>query len=154
VRFGVERRAMNEKILALLLHDQDEPLSSLKSALANLSVETTRARTCAEAFNELQRRVTPHLVFTDVTLPDGTWADVLRLPRKACALVDVIVVARVVDIGLYIAALEGGASDFLVPPFIECDLAYVVRRAAWDVLTRRGERGWERAAAQHSHALA
>src|SRR5437773_10522110 len=88
---------MNEKILALLLHDQDEPLSSLKSALANLSVETTRARTCAEAFNELQRRVKPHLVFTDVTLPDGTWADVLRLPRKAFALVDVIVVARVVD---------------------------------------------------------
>ena len=140
MRFGVERRAMNEKILALLLHDQDEPLSSLKSALANLSVETTRARTCAEAFNELQRRVKPHLVFTDVTLPDGTWADVLRLPRKAFALVDVIVVARVVDIGLYIAVLEGGASDFLVPPFIECDLAYVVRRAAWDVLARRG--GW------------
>ena len=140
VRFGVERRAMNEKILALLLHDQDEPLSSLKSALTNLSVETTRARTCAEAFNELQRRVKPHLVFTDVTLPDGTWADVLRLPRKAFALVDVIVVARVVDMRLYIAALEGGASDFLVPPFIECDLAYVVRRAAWDVLARRG--GW------------
>jgi len=131
---------MNEKLLALLLHDQDEPLSSLKSALANLSVETTRARTCAEALDELQRPAAPHLVFTDLTLPDGTWADVLRLPRKAFAPVDVIVVSRVVNMRLYIAALEGGASDFLVPPFTKCDLAYVVRRAAWDVLTRRGRR--------------
>src|SRR5438477_9065627 len=37
-------------------------------------------------------------------------------------------------------ALPICASDFLVPPFIECDLAYVVRRAAWEVLARRG--GW------------
>ena len=47
---------------------------------------------------------------------------------------DVIVVARVVDMRLYIAALEGGASDFLVPPFTRSDLTYVVSRAAWDVL--------------------
>jgi DNA-binding NtrC family response regulator len=80
------------------------------------------------------------LVFTDTTLPDGTWADILAEAEKAAQPVNVIVVARVVDTRFYIEAIQTGAFDFLAPPFAASDLAYVVRSALDNVPTRRKAR--------------
>ena len=79
----------------------------------------------------------PELVFTDTQLPDGTWSDVVRLAEGARAPVNVIVVSRLVDIPLYVRAIEQGAFDFITPPFESADLAYVIRCAAGNVLRRR-----------------
>ena len=79
----------------------------------------------------------PHLVFTDTTLADGTWADVTALAAKATMAVDVIVVSRLVDTRLYIETIETGAFDFIVPPLATTDLSYVVRCAADNVCERR-----------------
>lgn len=123
---------------ALLLHDQEQPLASLRLALEKQSVGTVRARSCAEALRILNQDNSPAVVFTDLTVSDGSWADALRLASKTKRPVDLIIVSELVDVPLYIAAMESGAFDFMVPPFAADDVAYVVRRAADDVARRGG----------------
>jgi DNA-binding NtrC family response regulator len=132
---------MKEEISALLVQNEAEPLDTLEIALRAQSIKTFRARNCQEASLELARATPVHLVFTDSTLPDGTWRDVLGLAAKAPAPVDVIVVARLVDIRLYIEVIESGAFDFITPPFAACDVAHVIRCAAQDVVRKRHAHG-------------
>ena len=128
---------MKEDISALLVHDQAEPLSTLGLALERQSVKTCHARTCQEALHLLDGVDPPHLVFTDTTLPDGNWDDVLSLAAKAAEAVNVIVVARIADMRVYIDTIERGACDFITPPFVASDLAHVVRCAMEKVRGRR-----------------
>jgi DNA-binding NtrC family response regulator len=71
----------------------------------------------------------PQLVFTGVTLPDGSWREVLVLAGQTGEPTPVIVVSRLVDLRLYINALEGGVSDFIVPPFRPPDVAWIIDHA-------------------------
>lgn len=128
---------MRERVSALLVHQQTEPLRSLRLALERQAVETARAQNCQEAWRILSGANPPHLVFTDTALPDGHWRDVVALAAQAPQPVNVIVVARLVDTRLYIETIETGAFDFLAPPFTPADLAHVVRCAADNVLVRR-----------------
>lgn len=114
---------------ALLIHDQEEPLGELARILEHLQFEVVRTRSCGEAFAALKREGQPDLVFTDVTLPDGNWKDVLRALESSPSVTDLILVSRVIDDPLYITALESGAIDFVVPPFRESDVAWVVGNA-------------------------
>ena len=117
---------MSEVCRALLIHDQDQPLDQLTEILENLQFEVVRTRSCGEAVLALSEEGVPTVVFTDVTLPDGTWKDVLHAVRSSNSPVHVILVSRVVDDPLYITALESGAADFVVPPFREVDVAHIV----------------------------
>jgi two-component system response regulator PilR (NtrC family) len=128
---------MKPEITALLVYDQAEPLGALQVTLEGQSVGTTRAVTCREASRLLWGANPPLLVFTDATLPDGSWAEVVALAARAPVPINVIVVGRGVDTRLYLEALEAGAYDFIAPPFSVTDLAYVVRCAADSASARR-----------------
>jgi DNA-binding NtrC family response regulator len=128
---------MKGKILALLVHHQTEPLRALKFALEDQFVSTCRARTCLEATRKIEDRNPPHLVFTDRTLPDGTWLDVLRRTVEAPEAMNVIVVAEHVDVSFYLEVIQHGGFDFLAPPFDPLNVWHVVESAAADVLNRR-----------------
>ncbi len=123
---------MKEAASVLFVHHESEPFGALEKALEGQSVKVCHASNCREASRLLQDSNPPHIMFTDTTLPDGTWADVIGL-----APVNVIVVARLVDIRLYVDVIEHGAFDFLVPPFVPSDLAHVVRCALENVVSRR-----------------
>ncbi len=128
---------MNEEISALLVYDQEEPLEALKSGLEQRAVRVSRIRTCAEASPALKATDPPHLIFTDTTLPDGTWADVLALAPDAPEPVNVIVVARLGAVKFYVDVIEHGAFDFIAPPFTGHDFDHVLRCAVDNVLRRR-----------------
>ncbi len=132
---------MSEKILALLIHEEVEPLNSLKVALESQNICTQRVRTCRDVVPLLRNTSLPELIFTDTTLPDGTWADVVSLAADAVKPITVIVVSRIADMKLYIGAIEWGAFDFIVPPFAAEDLNHVVRCAVWNVHSRRNSLG-------------
>lgn len=102
---------------------------ALRNVLSTAGVRVRVARTCAEARAILESSSTPAALFSDATLPDGTWADILDLVAAGSRQVPVIVVSRVVDIGLYINVLEKGASDFIVPPFYHQDISHVLKCA-------------------------
>lgn len=128
---------MMTEISALVLYSQPDPLRILRAALQVPGMNVWEAQTCAEARRLLAGPKPPELVFTDTQLPDGTWSDVVRLAEGARAPVNVIVVSCLVDIPLYVSAIEQGAFDFITPPFEPSDLAYIIRCAAGNVLHRK-----------------
>jgi DNA-binding NtrC family response regulator len=131
---------MTEKIPALLVHHNSETLATLKGALERQGISILHAESQAQAKRLLGGLNPAPLVFTDIQLPDGTWADILAMAEKARQPVNVIVVARVVDTRFYVEAIETGAFDFIAPPFMATDLAYVVRSALDNVAARRAAR--------------
>lgn len=133
---------LKTNVKALLVYNQDEPLSELRRALETQPMETHRARTCRQATDYLHESSDrPHVIFTDTTLPDGTWEDVLRVAREAPSAADVVVISRWPDVKVYIDALERGAFDFMTPPFREVELDHVLRCATTDVAARRASAG-------------
>ena len=127
---------MPMQVFALLIHDHSDALESLENRLKKMSVETCNVRTLVEAERMLPK-TRPQLMFTDTSLPDGSWADVINLAERSGTPVDVIVVSTREDIELYISALERGAFDFVIPPFEQNALEYVVHAAIEDVNCRR-----------------
>lgn len=120
---------MKPRVSALLVHGRDDRLGMLKFVLEGLSVETRRVQTCREAEARLCETPRPHLVLTDTILPDGNWLDVLDSAAKAKERVNVIVVSRVADIGLYLDVMGHGAFDFITDSFTVPELVHVFRCA-------------------------
>jgi DNA-binding NtrC family response regulator len=128
---------MEENIRALLVQARTNSLDALRLRLEQLSINVITAQNCAEAALALWSYSPPHLVFTEIQLADGNWADVLTLAAKASAAVNVIVVAPFADVVFYVQAIERGAFDFIVPPLSDPELRHVVRIAADHALIRR-----------------
>lgn len=120
---------MQNRIRVLLVHDEEDPMKELDVLLKRQGLETLRLRGCAGVETVMADSEPPHLIFTDTVLPDGTWADVKDLAARTPWAVPVIVVCRFVNLPLYLEALENGASDFIVPPFRDADVAYVIQSA-------------------------
>ncbi|MGH9353465.1 MAG: response regulator [Terriglobia bacterium] len=127
---------MQARVRALLVHDEEKPLAELEPFLEEHGIEASRARNCAQAEAALTGLQPPALIFTDTVFTDGNWADVEALAERQRPAVPVIVVSRLVDLPLDLQVLESGASDFIVPPFREADLAWVLE----GVLLRSGLR--------------
>ena len=128
---------MTKRTTALLVHQNSETLAALHVALERQGMHILHAESRAQARRMLGGLNPAPLVFTDTELPDGNWADVLTEAEKAAQPVNVIVVARVVNTRFYVEVIETGAFDFLAPPFNATDLAYVVRSAMDNVVSRR-----------------
>ncbi len=127
---------MSEHPFALLVHDHPEPFESLKQTLKDLSIETYSVATCKEA-EGLISQCKPHIIFTESSLPDGWWSRILNIADSANVPLNVIVVASHPDTRLYLSVMEHGAFDFVVPPFENEPLKFVVRSAALNTRRRR-----------------
>ena len=127
---------MSHQVFALMIEDDSRPMDSLKEALRDISVNTLSVGTCEEALR-LMVQTEPHLIFTTTSVSDGSWLDVIIFAEKAGIPSKVIVVAQTSDVKFYISAIEGGAFDFIVPPFERAHLNHIVRSAWLDVQGRR-----------------
>jgi len=134
---GSTPHPVSEEISTLLLHELGASLDALKLALEAQSVKLCSLRSLQEALPLLTGPNPPHLIFTQPKLPDGIWADVVSLAVKASKPVNVIVVARPANGGLYLQAITGGAFDVIVAPLTGYELTHVVRCALESVLSRR-----------------
>jgi DNA-binding NtrC family response regulator len=128
---------MKEEISAILLHQPTESQRQLKQTLENRSVKVSWLRNLGEALPLLKDANPPHLVFTEASLPDGTWTDVVKLALAALKPVKVIVVSRLIDMRLYVETMAAGAFDFIVPPVTGDELAHVLACAVESVLNLR-----------------
>jgi DNA-binding NtrC family response regulator len=127
----------SENISTLLLHELGDSLDALQSALEAQSVNVCSLLSFQEALPLLTGPNPPHLIFTQPKLPDGIWADVVSLAMMAPKPINVIVVGRLADVGLYLQTITGGAFDFIVPPLTGYELTHVLRCAIESVLSRR-----------------
>jgi DNA-binding NtrC family response regulator len=130
---------VKDQISTLLLHESADSVGPLILALEGQSLRVRWMGNYQEALPLLRGPNPPHLVFVESGLPGGTWVDVVKLAAEAQKAVNVVVVARLVDVRLYLEAIVGGAFDFIVPPLTGNELSHVVRCAAEDVLSRREE---------------
>lgn len=128
---------MEALVTALMVHQKSESLSSLEVLLERLSANVSHAYTWQEVKQGLESDDPPYLVWTDVALADGTWADVVDLASGAPVPVNVIVVAGEPDVKLYLDVINRGGYDFVAPPFVLSDIAHIVRSAALNVVSRR-----------------
>lgn len=129
---------MKGTINALLVHNGEAWFLVLESMLKKQGIATRCVRSCGEALAWLTPTDAPQLVFADTELPDGTWADVLNLATTQTRnAAKVVVVSPLVDLKLYLNALESGAFDFIVPPFGAGDVAHIVRSATSGAPERR-----------------
>jgi DNA-binding NtrC family response regulator len=128
---------MKEEISAILLHQPAESQRLLKQAQEGRSIKVNWLRNYGEALPLLREADPPHLVFTEASLPDGSWTDVVKPALEALKPVKVIVVSRLVDVTLYVQTTAGGAFNFIVPPLTRDELAHVLACAVESVLKLR-----------------
>jgi CheY-like chemotaxis protein len=77
---------MEQKTISVLLvYNRPDPLNELRWVLESQGVKTLLARSCGEATLCLWGERAPLLVFTDIQLGDGTWADIIVAASKAPA---------------------------------------------------------------------
>ncbi|MGH9403661.1 MAG: response regulator [Terriglobia bacterium] len=129
---------MKMEIMALLVYDQAYPLQELQTALQDQPVHMRRISTCQEAQSFMARGILPDIIFTDTALPDGTWADLLKLTHQRAGSPEVVVVSRLPEVGLYMDVMERGAFDFITPPFVSSDVAYIIQSATAEASKRWG----------------
>lgn len=114
------------KITALMVHDEEELFRDLKRRVSELGIPSIQLRTFVEVKYLLKRLHQPTLIFTDVTLPDCTWTDVVEAAKNTTPPCPVIVGSRFVDLSLYLEALQRGAADFIVVPFSTAELESII----------------------------
>jgi DNA-binding NtrC family response regulator len=124
-------------LYALLVSDGDKSFESLRALLKSQGIEVWSCRTCAEAAR-LVNETHPELVFTATQHADGTWRDIIIMAENATEVTNVIVVGKFNDPRLYLATMDYGAFDFILPPFEPEPIDHVVRVAA-DAARRRRE---------------
>jgi FixJ family two-component response regulator len=115
--------------LALLVGKQDELFQALGFTLASVGIKTIHAEDYSEISTLLSAISLPDIIFANTHLPGGAWKEVRSLISTSSRSVPMVLVSPVVDIRLYLNALEGGAVDFIVPPFRPSDLAFIVSSA-------------------------
>jgi len=120
---------LNEQLSALLIHERSKPFDALCRMLWELSVGT-HSIDCCRAARGVISRCKPDVIFTDRSLSDGDWQTVLYLVEQTDAPASVIVVSPVPDAHTYLSVMEGGAFDFVAPPFEREPLNFVLRSAA------------------------
>ena len=110
----------------LLVSSDAQILDAFEESLRTIGIEPEIARSCLQAREALSRPLPPQVVFSDGFLSDGSCKNVLELAARSEAPVRVIVIAEKMDYELYLDTLDAGAADFITPPFLALDLAWLI----------------------------
>ena len=74
---------MKTRILALIIHPDDEAFHWLEAALREQGVQAWHVEGCTQAQAILDRPDPPQIVFTDTSPTDCTWEDIVDLAGKS-----------------------------------------------------------------------
>lgn len=116
----------NTKETILIVDDEVAIRWTLSEALRRWSFEPLEAGTVAEALS-IAASESPAAVLLDIDLPDGSGLDVLRHIKDQRPDVVVIMITGNVDVANTIAALRGGAYDFIAKPINLEELRVTIR---------------------------
>jgi two-component system, NtrC family, response regulator AtoC len=116
----------SEKILIV----DDEPFirMALREALKSWDYVPIEAATVAEALAIFDEEL-PAVALLDIDLPDGSGLDILNQVKEQRPETIVVMVTGNVDVGNTVAALRGGAHDFIGKPIKLEELQVTLRNA-------------------------
>lgn len=128
---------MAEKREKILIVDDDRFIRmTLGEALRSWGYETADASTVAEALDRFSED-DPSVVLLDIDLPDGSGLDVLNQVKDLNAETIAVMITGNVDVANTIAALRGGAHDFIEKPIRLEELRVTLRNASETLSLRR-----------------
>lgn len=120
----MSHKITNEHILVV---DDDEAIRwTLREALQSWGFESTEATSVADALAKFNAEL-PAAVLLDIDLPDGSGLDVLSEIKRENPELIVIMITGNVHIDNTIAALRGGAYDFIGKPINLEELRVTIR---------------------------
>lgn len=110
----------------LVVDDEADFLATYERLLRREGFEVVTATSCEAGLAALAAE-TPHLVISDLRLPDGDGLDVVRAASRARHSMPVIVVTGYPSDETRRAALAAGATTFLAKPFAAATLLAAIR---------------------------
>ncbi len=116
-----------EKIL--IVDDERFMRMTLGEALRSWNYETVEADSVADALAKFEREE-PGVVLLDIDLPDGSGLDILTAIKEKSPDTIAVMVTGNVDVENTVAALRGGAHDFIGKPVRLEELRVTLRNAA------------------------
>jgi two-component system KDP operon response regulator KdpE len=123
-----EDKRLSPKTLSALIVDDEVPIRRfLRSTLVAEGFEIAEAGTFAEALKLVGARKFD-LAVLDLGLPDGNGADLID-PVRAAGAPAIVVLSALDDEPRKVAALDGGADDFVSKPFGVAEFMARVRAA-------------------------
>lgn len=128
---------MPDKREKVLIVDDDRFIRmTLGEALRSWGYETTDASTVAEALDRFSEE-DPSFVLLDIDLPDGSGLDVLSQVKELNGETIAVMITGNIDVANTIAALRGGAHDFIEKPIRLEELRVTLRNASETRALRR-----------------
>src|SRR5688572_271547 len=106
---------MSSRQRVLVVDDDEAIRTSAAEAIAKHDREVRTAESAAAALRGLERW-TPDVVLSDVRMPDLDGLELLALLRERLPSSDVIMMTAFDDMPTVVAAMRGGAVEFLVKP--------------------------------------
>jgi putative nucleotidyltransferase with HDIG domain len=124
----MDTTAQEAKPIRLLIVDDELPVREiLAEGLTTYGYETRTAASAAEAFG-LIHAFPPHIVLTDIEMPEENGLELLDRIKDHDADLDVVMVTGVVDAQTAIQAIRRGASDYVTKPFNLDEVQIVIER--------------------------
>jgi DNA-binding NtrC family response regulator len=127
----------------ILLIDDDPGLSEVISLLLEREGYAVQHAFTVKSGLEKVSAADFNLVVTDLKLPDGTGLDIVGALRSRRPALPIIMITSYSSVESAVAALRGGAADYVIKPFDNNDFLRAVARALKE--RRRGELTGERA---------
>lgn len=128
--------ASNQAGKVLIVDDDRFVRMALNEALRAWEYETVEADSVKTA-NEMFAAEEPGVVLLDIDLPDGSGLDVLNSIKQSSPETIVVMITGNIDVGNSVAALRGGAHDFIGKPVRLEELRVTLRNAAETKSLRR-----------------
>ena len=123
-----KKRVMLQVPSGLVVSSDDEVRRKLAQALRQCALAPVLASTVAESGMVLAGHEISVVVCND-RMDDGKYEDIVKLVVRSETRAPVIIVSRTGDWPKYLAAMCGGAFDYLVYPPIPGDLQQTIRHA-------------------------
>ncbi len=128
----------------ILIVDDEPQIGEVVSAyLRQESFDTVVKGSVTSALEEIEQN-RPDLMILDITLPDGSGLDILRLSGEGRRIPTIMLTARSDEVDR-IVGLELGADDYVVKPFspreVVARVRAVLRRAAGSNVEPAGDEG-------------
>jgi DNA-binding NtrC family response regulator len=143
----VEKNVLKQKPKILVVDDEKMIRWSLGEALRGWGFEPVEAETAAAAIAAFDAE-TPAAVLLDINLPDGSGLEVLRKMRHRQNDAVIIMITANVLVDETIAALRGGAYDFIGKPINLDELHVTIRNGIEAGRLRREVNSFRRERAQ------
>lgn len=121
----------------LIVDDESFIRTALNEALRSWGYETREAGTVKDALSRFAEEE-PDVALLDIDLPDGSGLDILTGIKEQRPETVVVMITGNVDVGNTVAALRGGAHDFIAKP-VKLEELRVTLRNAMETRTLRRE---------------